>query len=65
MEVAITRNTLGNSGPGAVLADRGGVVGLLELREASDVDGVRVRDARPGGPVGHEPVRDVRNDAGR
>ena len=55
-------DTFWNSGPGSVFADRRGVVSLLELREAADVDGVRVGDARPGSAVGHEPVRDVGHD---
>jgi hypothetical protein len=38
-------DTFWNSGPGSVFADRRGVVSLLELREAADVDGVRVGNA--------------------
>ena len=43
----LTWNAFWNSRPGSIFADRGGVVGLLELREAADVDSVRVGHARP------------------
>ncbi len=61
--VGVTWYALWNPRPSSVLADGRGVVGLLELRQAADVDGVGVGNARPRGPVGHEPVGDVRDDA--
>lgn len=39
-------------------------MGLLELRQTVDLDGLAVRHARPGLPVRHEPVGYVRNNTG-